>query len=118
MGYVLLAMDRRTRRRARRREVATLIRTLRLRAGLTQEGLAYRMTQLGEPTNRSQVSMWELLPPRDPGEADPGQMPATEKFIVILQATEPEDRPETPEERQARVLRGRLTDLRRTRPPE
>ena len=105
-------MDRSARRRARRREVAQLIRTLRTRAGLTQEGLAYRMTQLGEATSRSQVSMWELLPPRDLDEHDPGQLPELGKFLALLQATEPEDRPETPEERQARVLRARLSDLR------
>ena len=43
-----MAMDRAARRRQRRREVAQLIRTLRDRAHLTQEGLAYKMTQLGE----------------------------------------------------------------------
>jgi transcriptional regulator with XRE-family HTH domain len=103
-------MDRRERRRARRREVAQLIRTLRLRAGLTQEGLARRMTRLGEPTTRSQVSMWEL-----PGET--GQMPETQKFLAILEATEPDDRPETAEERRARVLRARLSGLRLRRSP-
>jgi len=101
--------DRQERRRARQREVARLIHTLRIRAGLTQEGLAYKMTQLGEPTSRSQVSMWEIA-------GEKGQMPATEKFIVLLQATEPEDRPETVEERQARVLRARLADLPRHGP--
>lgn len=108
MGYVQVAMDRRERLRARRREVAQLIRTLRLRAGLTQEGLAYRMTQLGEPTLRSQISMWEM--------GEKGQMITTPKLLALLQATEPEDRPESPEERQARVLRGRLGDLRRLDP--
>jgi transcriptional regulator with XRE-family HTH domain len=102
-------MDRRDRRQARRREVAHLIRTLRLRKGLTQEALALRMTALGEPTSRSQVSMWEM-------PSDRGQMPDTWKFLAILEATEPEERPETPEERQARVMRGRLIDLRRLRP--
>jgi hypothetical protein len=110
-GYAVVAMDRRDRRQARRREVARLIRTLRLRAGLTQEALAIKMSALGEPTTRSQVSMWEM-----PGES--GQMPDTWKFLAILQATEPEDRPESAEEVQARVLRGRLVDLRRLRPPQ
>jgi hypothetical protein len=109
-------MDRAARRRQRRREVAQLIRTLRDRAHLTQERLAWKMTQLGEPTSRSQVSMWEVVPPRDPSEPDGGQMPSTEKFIAMLEATVPEDRPETAEERQARILRARLSDLPRRRP--
>lgn len=100
--------DRRAHRLARQREVAHLIRTLRNRAGLTQDALARKMTRLGERTSRSQVSMWEIG-----GEA--GQLPSTLKFLALLQATEPEDRPESAEERQARVLRSRLTDLRRPR---
>lgn len=111
-GAQAMASDRATRRRARRREVAQLIRTLRTRAGMTQERLAWKMTQLGEPTTRSQVAMWEVLPPRDPDEPDGGQMPSTEKFIVLLAATEPEEHPETAEERQGRVLRARLAELR------
>ena len=85
-----------------------MIRTLRDRASLTQEALALRMTRLGEPTTRSQVSMWEM---------PEGQMPDTWKFLAILQATEPEDRPETPEERQARVMRARLAEVGASRPP-
>lgn len=94
---------RREHRRARQREIARLVRTLRLRAGLTQEALAIRMTRLGEQTTRSQVSMWEL--------AEGGQIPETVKFLAILEATTPDERPESAEERQARVLRGRLADL-------
>ena len=115
-SYADVDMDRAARRRQRRREIAQMIRTLRTRAGMTQEGLAFRMTQLGEPTSRSQVSMWEVVPPRDPAEPDPGQMPSTAKFVCLLEATAPEDRPETTAEREARVMRARMADLRPPRP--
>jgi DNA-binding transcriptional regulator YiaG len=65
-GYAVRAMSRRqdgpeseTPRQEQVRQVAQLVRAARRRAGLTQAGLAHRMTQLGEKTTRSQVSMWE-----------------------------------------------------------
>lgn len=81
-----------------------------MRAHLTQEQLAYRMSQiLGQKVYRSQVSMWEI-----PGES--GQMVSTDLFLALLEATVPEDRPESIEERQARVIRTRVSGLR-FRPP-
>jgi transcriptional regulator with XRE-family HTH domain len=103
--------DRAERRLARQREVAHLVRALRDRAHLTQEELAYRMSRiLGQKVYRSQVSMWEI-----PGRA--GQMVSTDLFLALLEATTPEDRPETIEERQARVIRTRVSGLRLRRPP-
>lgn len=51
--------DPETRRQTQTREVGDLLRTMRRRAGLTQAGLAYRMTQMGYPTGRGAISMWE-----------------------------------------------------------
>ena len=105
--------DRQERRRARQREVAHLVRTLRNRVGLTQEELAFKMSRiLGQKVHRSQVSMWEIA-----GES--GQMVSTDMFLALLEATTPEDRPESIEERRARVIRARVGELRfRQRPSE
>jgi transcriptional regulator with XRE-family HTH domain len=67
--------DSETRRQAQTREVGNLIRAARKRARLTQAGLAYRMTQMGVPTSRGQVSMWETK-----------QMPGAYKLIAIIRA--------------------------------
>jgi transcriptional regulator with XRE-family HTH domain len=48
-----------------------------MRAGFTQEQLAFRMTQLGEPTSRRQIGQWES------GK----QMPGAGKFLIVLRAT-------------------------------
>lgn len=110
--YALLAvaMDRAARRAQRQKEIALLIRTLRHRADMTQEDLAREMTRLGDPTSRSQVSMWEMPGPQ-------GNLPDLDKFLTILEATEPRDQPETAADRQGRFLRRRLTDLRHLRAP-
>lgn len=60
-----------------RSEIAQLVRAARTRAGLTQEQLAFRMTQLGEPTDRRQVGDWES------GK----QMPGAYKFLLVLRST-------------------------------
>lgn len=86
------------------RDVRELVRVARLRAGLSQEGLAQRMSALGEPTTRSQISMWELRPPR-------GRDPSARKLLAILEATRVE-RPLTATEEELAELERRLVELR------
>jgi transcriptional regulator with XRE-family HTH domain len=70
--------------------VALLIRTARARAGLSQDALAARMTAMGEPTLRSQISMWETK-----------QMPSAAALIAIIEAcVEAETPPVTEAERE------------------
>jgi len=73
-------MNREDRRRKQLDQVAELVRVARQRAGLTQEALASRMTEAGEPTSRSQVSMWEMGAPS-------GHMPSTAKLLAIFEVT-------------------------------
>lgn len=67
------------------REIARLIRALRTRAKLTQEGLARRMTLHGVPTTRTQVTAWEAGPPN-------GQSPSSYKLLTIFRVTRQERR--------------------------
>lgn len=67
--------DPETRRQREQRLIAGMIRAARRRAGLTQEALALRMTQLGTPVTRGQISMWET-----------SQMPGAYKLVALVHA--------------------------------
>jgi transcriptional regulator with XRE-family HTH domain len=67
--------DPETRRQQQTRQVGDLLKTARRRAGLTQAGLAYRMTQMGHPTARGSISMWETQ-----------RMPSAHTLIAIMRA--------------------------------
>ncbi len=99
-------MSREERRRNQLQQVAELVRAARQRAGLTQEELALRMTEAGEPTSRSQVSMWEL------GSAS-GHMPSTGKLLTIFEVTRSVDPARDAAERQIAGLEAQLAELRR-----
>src|SRR5215471_14073408 len=99
-------MNRDERRRKQMRQVADLVRAARQRAGVTQEELAARMTEAGEPTSRSQVSMWEMGPPN-------GHMPSTAKLLTIFEVTRSPDPARDAAERQIAELESQLADLRR-----
>lgn len=88
------------------RQVADIVRAARQRAGLTQEELAARMTEAGEPTTRSQVSMWELGSPS-------GHMPSTGKLLAIFEVTRSVDPARDAVERQIADLESQLVELRR-----
>jgi transcriptional regulator with XRE-family HTH domain len=100
-------MNREERRQKQLRQVADLVRAARLRAGLTQEELANRMSQAGEPTSRSQVSMWEL------GSAK-GHIPSTAKLLALFEVTRSSDPVRDAAERQIAELEGRIAELRRS----
>lgn len=59
-----------------------MIRAARRRAGLTQGALALRMTQMGTPATRSQISMWETT-----------QMPGAYKLVALVHAVVSVGRP-------------------------
>lgn len=61
-----------------RQSVATIIRARRLAAGLSQQGLADRMTAAGVPTGRAEVSRWEK------GVVDP----AASRFVAVFEVTD------------------------------
>jgi len=98
-------VEREERRHRYLRQVADLVRTARVRAGLTQEELAARMTEAGEPTARSQVSMWELGSPS-------GHMPSTVKLLTIFEVTRSPDPARDAAERQIVELEAQLTELK------
>jgi transcriptional regulator with XRE-family HTH domain len=98
-------MSREERRLKHLRQVADLVRAARLRAGMTQEELAAQMSLAGEPTSRSQVSMWEL------GSAT-GHMPSTAKLLTIFEVTRSPDPARDAAERQIVDLESQLADLR------
>ena len=99
-------MSREERRLKQLRQVAELVRAARHRAGLTQEELADRMTEAGEPTSRSQVSMWEMGSPT-------GHIPSSGKFLAIFEVTRTVDPLRDAAERQIAGLEAQLGDLRR-----
>src|SRR5215831_13449647 len=99
-------MNREERRRRQLDQVAELVRVTRQRARLTQEELATRMTKAGEPTSRSQVSMWELGSPS-------GHMPSTGKLLTIFEVTRSVDPARDAAERQIAGLEAQLAELRR-----
>jgi ribosome-binding protein aMBF1 (putative translation factor) len=103
--YPLPSVSRDERRQQHLRQVADLVRAARQRAGLTQEELAARMSQAGEPTSRSQVSMWELGSPS-------GHMPSTAKLLTIFEVTRTPDPVRDAAERQILDLETQLADLR------
>src|SRR5215472_6551444 len=98
-------MTREERRARQARQLADLVRAARQRAGLTQEELAARMTEAGEPTSRSQVSMWELGSPS-------GYVPSTGKLLAIFEVTRSTDPARDAAERQIAELEARLAELR------
>lgn len=99
-------MSKDERRQMQLRQVADLIRAARQRAGLTQEELAARMTEAGEPTTRAQVSVWELGSPS-------GHLPSTGKLLTIFEVTRSPDPARDQAERQIVELERQLADLRR-----
>lgn len=99
-------MSREERRLKQLRQVAELVRAARHRAGLTQEEMADRMTEAGEPTSRSQVSMWEMGSPT-------GHIPSSSKLLAIFEVTRLADPARDAAERQIAELEGRLADLRK-----
>lgn len=99
-------MTREERRARHLRQVAELVRAARLRAGLTQEELAVRMGEAGEPTMRSQVSMWEMGSPN-------GHMPSTAKLLTIFEVTRTPDPGRDSAERRIAELEVQLAELRR-----
>lgn len=101
-----LPMSREERRLKQLHQVAELIRAARQRAGLTQEELAARMTRAGEPTSRSQVSMWELGSPS-------GHVPSTGKLLAIFEVTRSGDPVRDEAKRQIARLEAQLAELRR-----
>jgi transcriptional regulator with XRE-family HTH domain len=62
-----------TRRQAQVRFVGAMIRAGRKAAGLSQAGLAYRMTAGGYPTSRGAISNWETQ-----------RIPGADAFIAIV----------------------------------
>ncbi len=64
------------------------------------------MTEAGEPTSRSQVSMWELGSPS-------GHMPSTGKLLTIFEVTRSVDPTRDAAERQIAGLEAQLAELRR-----
>ncbi len=103
-------MSREERRQKQMRQVAELVRAARQRAGFTQEELAARMSQAGEPTSRSQVSMWEMGSPN-------GHVPSTAKLLAIFEVTRSPDPTRDAAERQIADLESQLADLRRRLSP-
>jgi transcriptional regulator with XRE-family HTH domain len=99
-------VTREERRLKQLRQVAELIRAARQRAGLTQDDLAARMTEAGEPTSRSQVSMWEM-------GREGGYMPSTAKLLTIFEVTRTADPARAAAERQMAELEDQLAELRR-----
>lgn len=81
-------------------EVARLVKSLRTRAGFTQQQLADRMTADGNPTKRAQVTHWE----------SGRQAPSSYNLLSIFRATR---RPRAREQLEAEIaeLEDRMAGL-------
>lgn len=106
-GSVVKQEDGDVRIRTRETRIASIIRASRTAAGLTQAGLADRLTAIGVPTARVQVVKWEWAALHRDQVPTPNQaaVPRADRLLAILEVTGPDYGDETA------LLRGQVAQL-------